>query len=166
MGPGSRIRIPNRRMRLSDNLSLKEVTKSATAIKHGISNEPSIDHLENLKAIAENIFQPIRNHFGVPIAVTSGYRSEELNKRIGGSLTSQHSKGEALDLDADVYGQVTNKEIFEYILDHIDFDQLIWEFGTDQDPDWVHVSYKRKERNRGEVLKAIRTNGKVRYEFY
>lgn len=153
-------------MRLSDNLSLKEVTKSATAIKHGISNEPSIDHLENLKAIAENIFQPIRNHFGVPIAVTSGYRSEELNKRIGGSLTSQHSKGEALDLDADVYGQVTNKEIFEYILDHIDFDQLIWEFGTDQDPDWVHVSYKRKERNRGEVLKAIRTNGKVRYEFY
>jgi zinc D-Ala-D-Ala carboxypeptidase len=166
MGPGSRIRIPNRRMRLSDNLSLKEVTKSATAIKHGISNEPSIEHLENLKAIAENIFQPIRNHFGVPIAVTSGYRSEELNKRIGGSLTSQHSKGEALDLDADVYGQVTNKEIFEYILDHIDFDQLIWEFGTDQDPDWVHVSYKRKERNRGEVLKAIRTNGKVRYEFY
>ena len=153
-------------MRLSDNLSLKEVTKSATAIKHGISNEPSIDHLENLKAIAENIFQPIRNHFGVPIAVTSGYRSEELNKRIGGSLTSQHSKGEALDLDADVYGQVTNKEIFEYILDHIDFDQLIWEIGTDQDPDWVHVSYKRKERNRGEVLKAIRTNGKVRYEFY
>jgi len=153
-------------MRLSDNLSLKEVTKSATAIKHGISNEPSIEHLENLKAIAENIFQPIRNHFGVPIAVTSGYRSEELNKRIGGSLTSQHSKGEALDLDADVYGQVTNKEIFEYILDHIDFDQLIWEFGTDQDPDWVHVSYKRKERNRGEVLKAIRTNGKVRYEFY
>ena len=135
-------------MRLSDNLSLKEVTKSATAIKHGISNEPSIEHLENLKAIAENIFQPIRNHFGVPIAVTSGYRSEELNKRIGGSLTSQHSKGEALDLDADVYGQVTNKEIFEYILDHIDFDQLIWEFGTDQDPDWVHVSYKRKERNR------------------
>ena len=102
-------------MRLSDNLSLKEVTKSATAIKHGISNEPSIEHLENLKAIAENIFQPIRNHFGVPIAVTSGYRSEELNKRIGGSLTSQHSKGEALDLDADVYGQVTNKEIFEYI---------------------------------------------------
>ena len=153
-------------MRLSDNLSLKEVTKSATAIKHGISNEPSIEHLENLKAIAENIFQPIRNHFVVPIAVTSGYRSEELNKRIGGSLTSQHSKGEALDLDADVYGQVTNKEIFEYILDHIDFDQLIWEFGTDQDPDWVHVSYKRKERNRGEVLKAIRTNGKVRYEFY
>ena len=152
-------------MRLSKNLSVKEVTKSATAIKHGISNEPSIEHLENLKAIAENIFQPAREHFGVPIAVTSGYRSQELNNLIGGSSRSQHSKGQALDLDADVYGEITNKDLFEYLLDHTDFDQLIWEFGDDQDPDWVHVSYNR-ERNRGEVLKAIRTKGKVHYEFY
>lgn len=152
-------------MRLSKNLSVKEVTKSATAIKHGISNEPSIEHLENLKSIAENIFQPAREHFGVPIAVTSGYRSQELNNLIGGSSRSQHSKGQALDLDADVYGGITNKQLFEYLIDHTDFDQLIWEFGDDQDPDWVHVSYNR-ERNRGEVLRAVRTNGKVHYEFY
>jgi zinc D-Ala-D-Ala carboxypeptidase len=152
-------------MRLSENLTVKEVTKSATAIKHGISNEPSIEHLENLKAIAENIFQPARAHFGVPIAVTSGYRSQELNKIIGGSSRSQHSKGEALDLDADVYGGITNKQLFDYLIDHTDFDQLIWEFGDDQNPDWVHVSYK-KEGNRGEVLRAKRIKGKVHYEIY
>jgi len=152
-------------MRLSENLTIKEVTKSATAIKHGISNEPSIEHLENLKAIAENIFQPARVHFGVPIAVTSGYRSQELNKIIGGSSRSQHSKGEALDLDADVYGGITNKQLFDYLIDHTDFDQLIWEFGDDQNPDWVHVSYK-KEGNRGEVLRAKRIKGKVHYEIY
>ena len=153
-------------MKLSKNLTLDEVTKSATAIKKGISNEPTIEHMENLKAIAENIFQPAREHFGVPIAVTSGYRSEELNNLIGGSSrTSQHCKGQALDIDAHVYGGVTNKDLFEYLLDHTDFDQLIWEFGVAQDPDWVHVSYK-KEGNRGEVLRAKRIKGKVHYEIY
>ena len=152
-------------MKLSENLTLKEAIKSSTAIRLGIDNEPKIEHLENLKAIAQNVFQPIRKHFGVPIAVTSGYRSEALNSAIKGSSRSQHCKGEALDLDADVFGGVSNKQIFEYILDHIEYDQLIWEFGSDQDPDWVHVSYK-KEGNRGQILRAVRKNNKTRYEVY
>ena len=153
-------------MKLTKNLTLAEVTKSATAKRKGISNEPTIEHLENLKAVAENIFQPIRNKFGVPLAVTSAYRSMDLNRVIGGSLASQHCKGEALDLDADVFGGLSNKEIFLFIKDHLVFDQLIWEFGNAENPDWVHVSYKKSGINRGEVLRAVRKEGKVRYEFY
>ena len=139
-----------------------EVTKSATAIKHGIANEPSSQHLTNLKAVATNIFQPCRDYFGKPLAVTSGYRSPKLNELIGGSKRSQHSKGEALDLDAQVYGGFTNAELFYYIKDNLDFDQLIWEFGTDEEPDWIHCSYTTE--NRREVLKAYKHNGKTRYD--
>lgn len=153
----------SQRMRLSKNLTLAEVTKSATAIKHGISNKPTIEHMENLKALAENIFQPLRDHFGKPIGVTSGYRSQALNDLIGGASGSQHSKGEALDLDADVFGGLENWQIFEYIKNHLEFDQLIWEFGTEEDPAWVHCSYKRDGRNRGEVLKVVKQNGKTIY---
>lgn len=153
-------------MKLTKNLTLAEVTKSATAKRKGISNEPTIEHMENLKAVAENIFQPIRNEFGVPLAVTSAYRSMDLNRLIGGSLASQHCKGEALDLDADVFGGLSNKEIFLFIKDHLEFDQLIWEFGNEENPAWVHVSYKKSGINRGEVLRAVRKEGKVRYEFY
>lgn len=152
-------------MMLSQNLSLAEVMKSATAIKHGIANEPTSQHLTNLKAVATNIFQPCRDYFGKPLAVTSGYRSEALNELIGGSSRSQHCKGEALDLDADVFGGLTNRELFEYIKDNLEFDQLIYEFGDDKNPDWVHCSYK-KENNRGEVLRAVRVNRRVRYEVY
>ena len=150
-------------MKLSRNLSLAEVTKSATAKRRGIANEPTIEHLENLKALAENIFQPIREEFMCPIFVSSGYRSEELNEAIGGSKTSQHSKGQALDLDADVYGVIDNADIFNFVLDRLDFDQLIWEFGTDENPDWVHVSFNNEGRNRLQVLKAVRKNGKTSY---
>lgn len=139
-----------------------EVMKSATAIKHGIANEPSSEHLTNLKAVATNIFQPCRDYFGKPLAVTSGYRSPKLNELIGGSKRSQHSKGEALDLDAQVYGGFTNAELFYYIKDNLDFDQLIWEFGTDEEPDWIHCSYTTE--NRREVLKAYKHNGKTRYD--
>lgn len=151
-------------MRLSNNLTLAEVTKSATAKRKGISNEPTIEHLENLKALALNIFQPLRDYFGVPITVSSGYRSADLNKLIGGSTTSQHCKGEAIDID--VYGNLTNADVFSYLREHTNFDQLIWEFGDEKQPDWVHCSYKRLGRNRGEVLRAVRVNGKVRYEIY
>lgn len=151
-------------MRLSNNLTLAEVTKSATAKRKGISNEPTIEHLENLKALALNIFQPLRDYFGVPITVSSGYRSAELNSLIGGSTTSQHCKGEAIDID--VYGNLTNADVFSYLREHTNFDQLIWEFGNEKQPDWVHCSYKRLGRNRGEVLRAVRVNGKVRYEIY
>ena len=140
---------------LSKNLSVKEVLKSSTAIKHGIANEPSVKHLESLKALAENIFQPMREHFGVPIAITSGYRSAALNDLIGGSSSSQHSKGEAIDVDADVFGGTTNADIFNYLREHTDFDQLIWEFGTNENPAWVHVSYK-ESGNRKEVLTAYK----------
>lgn len=149
-------------MMLSKNLSLVEVMKSATAIKHGIANEPSSQHLTNLKAVATNIFQPCRDYFGKPLAVTSGYRSPKLNDLIGGSKRSQHSKGEALDLDAQVYGGFTNAELFHYIKDNLDFDQLIWEFGNDEEPDWIHCSYTTE--NRREVLKAYKHNGKTRYD--
>jgi len=152
-------------MRLSENLTLAEVTKSATAKRKGISNEPTIEHMENLKAVAQNIFQPVRNHFGKPIAVTSGYRSADLNKAIGGSSTSQHCKGEAIDMDADVFGGVTNREIFEYIKDNLDFDQLIYEFGDENNPDWVHCSFISKG-NRRQVLRAVRKNGRTSYELY
>ena len=149
-------------MKLTTNLSLAEVTKSATALRRGIANEPTIAHLEALKAVANNIFQPCRDYFGKPLAVTSGYRSEALNDLIGGSKKSQHSKGEALDLDAQVYGGFTNAQLFNYIRENLDFDQLIWEFGNEQEPDWVHCSYTTE--NRGEVLIAYRDNGKTRYK--
>lgn len=151
------------KMKLSKNLTLGEVTKSATAIKHGISNKPSGDHLSNLIQIANKVFQPVRDHFGKPIAVTSGYRSKALNDLIGGASSSQHSKGEALDLDADVFGGLENWEIFEYIKNNLEFDQLIWEFGSEENPAWVHVSYK-SENNRGEVLSAVKQNGRTTYK--
>ena len=149
-------------MKLTKNLSLAEVTKSATAIRMGIANTPSATHLIALKEVSKNIFQPCREHFGKPLAVTSGYRSEALNEAINGSKTSQHSKGEALDLDADVFGGFSNAELFNYIKDSLDFDQLIWEFGNNNNPAWVHCSYKTRG-NRNEVLIAIKTNNQTTY---
>jgi len=151
-------------MRLSENLTLAEVIKSQTAIRLDIDNKPTRAHLKALKAVAANIFQPVRDHFGVPIAVTSGYRSEALNKAIGGSPTSQHCKGEALDLDADVWGGTENSYIFHYIHQHLVFDQLIYEFGTDENPAWVHVSFKADGNNRMEVLQAVRQRGETIYK--
>lgn len=152
-------------MNLSKNLTLAEVTKSQTATRKGIDNTPSGQHLDNLFSIAQNIFQPTRDFFGVPIAVTSGYRSKALNTAIGGSNRSQHSRGEALDLDADVFGGLTNADIFEYVKSSLDFDQLIWEFGNDVQPAWVHVSYRADGNNRGEVLKAFRQGGRTKYAY-
>jgi hypothetical protein len=152
-------------MNLSKNLSLGEVTKSRTAVRLGIDNTPDDWTIENLRAVAEDVFQPLRNAFGTPIYVSSGYRSEELNVAIGGSKRSQHIQGRALDLDADVFGGCTNGEIFRYILNNLTFDQLIWEFGDQDNPDWVHVSYVRDGVNRGRCLKACRDDrGKVYYE--
>jgi zinc D-Ala-D-Ala carboxypeptidase len=149
-------------MKLTTNLSLAEATYSATALRKGIANEPTVTHLINLKAVAENIFQPCRNHFGKPLRVTSGYRSKELNKAIGGSNNSQHSKGEALDMQSTE--GYTNRDLFMFIKDHLEFDQLIGEFPDDMGEfAWVHCSYKA-EGNRGEVLVAYKENGKTRYK--
>ena len=147
-------------MKLSRNLSVTEVIKSNTATRRGIDNTPTSEHLSNLKDIAVNVFQPIREHFNTPIGISSGYRSEKLNKAIGGSKTSQHSKGQALDLDAELYGGLTNKQIFEFIRDNLDYDQLINEF----DYSWVHVSYNRLG-NRKQVLEAYKNKfGKTKYK--
>lgn len=151
-------------MQLSRNLSLKEAIKSNTATNLGIKNIPEDWEIRNLMAVADNIFQPVRDHFGVPIGITSGYRSKELNKAIGGSKYSQHMIGEALDIDADVYGGVTNSEIFNYIKDNLVWDQMIWEFGNDEEPDWVHVSYKENGLNRKQIKRAYKEAGKTVYK--
>ena len=158
-------------MEISANLTLKEVSKSLTATRKGINNEPQGEHLTNLIKLANNVFQPIREHFGKPIFVSSGYRSKDLNKAIGGAhkiikgeyvATSQHCKGEALDLDNDGRGYPSNADIFWYIYDHLEFDQLIFEFGSMENPSWVHVSYK-SEGNRKQVLRASKSNGRTIY---
>ncbi len=155
-------------MRLSRNLSLHEMVKSNTATRLNINNNPTDEHLSNMILWAENVFQPIRNHFGEPIFVSSGYRSGKLNEAIGGSLNSQHSKGQAGDIDQDNRASgVTNRDVFDFILDHLDFDQLILEYpDKDENPEWVHVSYVNKEQNRNQVLVAVREQGKTKYYKY
>jgi len=150
-------------MKISKHLSLAEVVRSETAKRNGIDNTPTAEHLENFKLLAEKVFEPIRAHFKVPIHISSGYRSQALNKFIKGSASSQHCKGEAIDIDMDGSSSgVTNKMVFDFIVDNLDWDQIIHEFGTDANPDWVHVSYT-KGKNRKQKLKAVRTNGKTSY---
>ena len=154
-------------MKISEHLDLSEVTRSETAKRKGVSNEPTPEHLENFKKLAQNIFEPIRKHFGVPIMISSGYRSKELNTAIGGSLTSQHCTGEAIDIDMDgTANGVTNKMVFEFIKANLNFDQLIWEFGTKDAPDWVHVSFESTGKQRKQVLRAIKSGGKTAYQPY
>jgi len=161
-------------MKLSNNLSLKEATKSNTAIKYGISNEPTPEHLENMKVTAEKIFQPLREHFNIPIGLTSMYRSKDLNSKIGGAKSSSHLTGQAMDIDADRLGgqvldeegnkvDLTNKMIYDWIVANLEFDTIIWEFGTSDEPAWVHVSY-REGNNRNRRLKAYKdSNRKTQY---
>jgi zinc D-Ala-D-Ala carboxypeptidase len=151
-------------MKLSEHLDLSEITRSESAKRNGLSNMPNELHLANLKLLAENVFEPIRNNFRCPIHISSGYRSFELNRAVKGSLTSQHCTGEAIDIDMDNSANgVTNKMVFDYIKDNLNFDQLIWEFGTASNPDWVHVSYESTGRQRKQVLKAVRSNGQTSY---
>lgn len=150
-------------MKISPNLNLAEITRSDTAKRHGIDNTPTAEHLENFKLLAEKVFEPIREHFKTPIFISSGYRSKALNDFIKGSALSQHCKGQAIDIDMDgSNGEVTNRMVFDFIKNKLDFDQLIWEFGTDFNPDWVHVSYV-KGKNRKQKLKAVRSGGKTTY---
>lgn len=149
-------------MQLSPHLSLAEVTRSESAKRNGISNEPTPEHLENFKLLANNVFEPIRNHFNIPIHISSGYRSAALNKKIGGAATSQHCSGEAIDIDMD-NTSITNKQVFDFIKEHLNFDQLIWEFGTASNPDWVHVSYESTGKQRKQVLRGIKQGTKTVY---
>ena len=149
-------------MQLSTHLALAEVMRSETAKRKGISNMPTPEHIENFKKLAENVFEPIREHFGKPIHLSSGYRSAALNKAVGGASSSQHCKGEAIDIDMDGT-DIKNVEIFNFIKDNVNFDQLIWEFGTDANPDWVHVSYNSDGAQRKQILKAVKSGGATKY---
>ena len=147
---------------ISKHISHKEGMYSITSIRKGIDNTPNDEQLNNMELIAENIFEPLRSYVGGPIKINSFFRCEELNKAIGGSSKSQHCKGQAIDLD-DTFGRATNAEMYHFIKEHLDFDQMIWEFGDDDNPDWVHVSYVSEKDNRNRCLKAYREGGKTKY---
>ena len=136
---------------ISKHVSKKEGTFSNTATRRGIDNTPGSKELQNMELIAEKIFEPLRKAANGPIKINSFYRSVELNKAIGGSSKSQHCQGRAIDID-DVHGYMSNKEMYNYIKNNLDFDQLIWEFGTEDNPDWVHVSYVDVDNNRRRCL--------------
>ena len=151
--------------KLSKYTTLQELIKSNLAEVHKISNLPNSEQIRNLKLLCIEVFDKVREHFGKPIGITSGFRSIELNQRIGGSKNSQHMEGKAIDIDGDLLGGVCNKDIFEFIKNNCTFDQLIWEFGTENAPDWVHVSYN-KGVNRKQILRAIKSGGKTIYKPY
>lgn len=154
-------------MKISEHLDLSELIRSESAKRRGIANMPTEAHIANLKLLAEKVFEPIRNNFRCPIHISSGYRSAELNKAVGGATTSQHSSGEAIDIDMDGSPNgVTNKMVFDYIKKYLEFDQLIWEFGSAENPDWVHVSYESTGKQRKQVLKAYKENGRTHYKPY
>lgn len=153
-------------MKLSRNLTLAEYTKSNTADRRGIDNSLPDEFLSSACLLATYIFQPIREHFGSPIYLSSGFRSDALNEAIGGSKTSQHSKAEAMDIDMDHRKGPENEDVFHYIKDNLPFDQLIWEFGTDERPNWVHVSYNPDGEQRGIILIAYKDNGRTKYKHW
>ena len=144
-------------MNLSAHDTLAEFQSSPTATTHGIKNEMNESQIASAKLLCENVFEPLRIHLNTPIQISSGFRSTQLNKMIKGSSTSQHCKGEAMDIKIGAKG-------FNFIKDKLNFDQLIWEFGNDENPQWVHVSYSK--RNRKQVLKATKKNGKTIYSNY
>lgn len=146
---------------ISKHITYKESVRSNTARRRRIDNTPSPTVLKAMRNLAKNVFEPLRSNFGEPIRINSFFRSIRLNNIIGGSRTSQHCTGEAVDLDAT--NGITNKQLFDYIKKNLDFDQLIWEFGTEKNPDWVHVSFRMDGKNRKQVKKAVDINGRTRY---
>ena len=149
--------------KISKYVTYAEVTKSNQANVLKLANSPNAEQLNNLRLVCVKIFDPLREHFGIPIGISSAYRSVDLNRKIGGSKSSQHCEGKALDIDGDMFGGISNKKIFEYIRKSCTFDQLIWEFGSENHPDWVHVSYN-EGKNRGQVLRAVKIGGKTVYQ--
>ena len=150
-------------MSISQHISYKESVYSRTATRLGIDNEPNDAQMKNMLNIAQEVFEPLRMWVGGPIKINSFFRSPELNKAIGGSTKSQHCHGQAIDLD-DTFGRATNAEMYEFIKKHLDFDQMIWEFGDEDNPDWVHVSYVSEDKNRNRCLQAYKENGKTKYK--
>ena len=135
---------------ISKYITYQEATTSQTAVRKGIKNEPGDNELLAMQLLGIRVFDVIREHFKTPLRVSSFYRSPILNKAVGGSPTSQHVKGQAIDIQGT--GKVTNKMIFDFIKENLDFTQLIWEYGTDKNPAWVHVSYD-KDNLKKQILK-------------
>ena len=148
---------------ISAHISYKEAVYSRTATRLDINNDPDDMEVYRMSLIAEEVFEPLRAWVGGPIKINSFFRSPELNTAIGGSTKSQHCQGQAIDLD-DTFGRATNAEMYDFIKEHLDFDQMIWEFGDDDNPDWVHISYVSPEENRKRCLKAYKENGKTKYK--
>jgi len=148
---------------ISKHISYKESVYSNTATRRGIDNTPNDEQLNNMELIANEVFEPLREWVSGPIKINSFFRCPELNTAIGGSGKSQHCKGQAIDID-DTFGKATNAEMYNFIKEHLDFDQMIWEFGDDDNPAWVHVSYVSPEKNRNRCLKAYKENGKTKYK--
>lgn len=150
--------------KISDHISFKEAVRSNTALRRGIENIPNEIQLDNMKLLAEKVFEPLRKWVGGPIKINSFFRSPELNTAIGGSKTSQHCKGQAMDID-DTFGVKNNAEMYYWIKDNLNFDQMIWEFGDDDNPAWVHVSYVSDSDNRNRCLLAYKDeNNKTKYK--
>ena len=152
-------------MKISNHITYAEAIHSNTAKRRCIDNTPNPTQVENMKILAEKIFEPLREWVGGPIKVNSFFRSSELNTKIGGSKTSQHCKGQAIDID-DVFGYKTNAEMYNFLKGTLNFDQIIWEFGDDKNPDWVHMSFISFNENRGRALIAYREKGKTKYKNY
>lgn len=152
----------NKKGDISNHITYAEATRSRTAERLGIKNVPTEAELKAMKLLAEKVFEPLRLWYGKPITITSFYRNAKINVRIGGSPTSQHCKGEAIDIDT----VSDNGKLFDSLLRYSDFDQLIWEHGNDNNPDWIHVSYK-SAGNRRQVLRATKNGaGKTVYSTY
>ena len=148
---------------ISNHISYKEATYSRTATRLDIENKPNEKQMQSMCLIADEVFEPLRMYVGGPIKINSFFRAPKLNKAIGGSTKSQHCHGQAIDLD-DTFGRATNAEMYNFIKQNLDFDQMIWEFGDDDNPNWVHVSYVSPEENRKRCLKAYKENGKTKYK--
>ena len=150
-------------MKISEHISYKEATRSVTALRLGIDNTPNEYQLQNMEIIAKNVFEPLRKAVGGAIKINSFFRCEDLNKAIGGSSRSQHCQGRAIDVD-DNYGHMSNNDMYKYIKENLDFDQLIFEFPDENgNASWIHVSYVDADSNRKRCLKAIKENGKTKY---
>jgi len=150
-------------MKISDHITYAEAIHSNTAKRKGIDNTPNEVQVLSMKLLADKVFEPLRKWVGGPIKVNSFFRSVALNEAIGGVASSQHCKGQAIDID-DVYGRKTNAEMYKWIQENLDYDQMIWEFGTDTQPNWIHVSYVSKEENRNKCLKAYKEHGRTKYK--
>ena len=136
-------------MNISEHITLEEATRSQTATRNGIDNVPNADIIERMKLVAEACFEPIRKWYGKPLRVSSFYRCDALNKAVNGSKTSQHVKGEAIDIDTG--SRAENKKLFEWAKQNLVFDQLIYEYPNDEGPSWIHISFT-KGQNRNQTI--------------